>query len=221
MKSFKNILQNKITKLFSLLLIGIMTLTSNFVYADNNDEIASGIYTLTNDTKYLDGNEIGDSMARSYTDEDMTFEKRDGKIYYTVGLSGAQYMDNHRILINDESVEFEKVEENSEEGTIKLRFEVTSPDDNILIQMYVDAMGRDVEYQLIPNLDSLELVEAFEESTPEETKEVETSSEDTESENTETQVKESSQNNSSNVMIIGVVVILAVVIIFVLFKRKK
>lgn len=221
MKSFKYISKSKISKLFSLFLIGIMTLTSNFAYADNNDEIASGIYTLTNETKYLDGNEIGDSMARSYTDENMTLEKRDGKIYYTVGLSGAQYMDNHRILINDESVEFEKVEENSEEGTIKLRFEVTNPDDTILIQMYVDAMGRDVEYQLIPNLDSLELVEAFEEFTPEETKEVETSSEDTESENAETQVKESSQNNSSNVMIIGVVVILAVVIIFVLFKRKK
>lgn len=218
MKSFKYISKSKISKLFSLFLIGIMTLTSNFAYADNNDEIASGIYTLTNETKYLDGNEIGDSMARSYTDENMTLEKRDGKIYYTVGLSGAQYMDNHRILINDESVEFEKVEENSEEGTIKLRFEVTNPDDTILIQMYVDAMGRDVEYQLIPNLDSLELVEAFEESKPEET---ETSSEDTESENAETQVKESSQNNSSNVMIIGVVVILAVVIIFVLFKRKK
>ena len=219
MKSFKNILQNKITKLFSLLIIGIMTLTSNFVYADNNDEIASGIYTLTNDTKYLDGNEIGDSMARSYTDEDMTFEKRDGKIYYTVGLSGAQYMNNHRILVNDENVEFEKVEENSEEGTIKLKFEVTNPDDTILIQMYVDAMGRDVEYQLIPNLDSLELVEAFEESISEENEEVESLSEDTE--NVETQVEESSQNSSSNIMIIGVVVILAVVIIFVLFKRKK
>ena len=219
MKSFKNILQNKITKLFSLLLIGIMILTSNFVYADNNDEIASGIYTLTNDTKYLDGNEIGDSMARSYTDEDMTFEKRDGKIYYTVGLSGAQYMNNHRILVNDENVEFEKVEENSEEGTIKLKFEVTNPDDTILIQMYVDAMGRDVEYQLIPNLDSLELVEAFEESISEENQEVESLSED--AENVETQVEESSQNSSSNVMIIGVVVILAVVIIFVLFKRKK
>ncbi|WP_122638549.1 NEAT domain-containing protein [Romboutsia sp. Marseille-P6047] len=218
MKSFKNILQGKISKLMSLLLIGIMTLTSNFAYADKNDEIASGIYTLTNETKYLDGNEIGDSMSRSYTDENMTLEKRDGKIYYTLGLSGAQYMNNHRILVNDESVEFEKVEENLEEGTIKLKFEVTNPDDTILIQMYVDAMGRDVEYQLIPNLDSLELVEAFEESTPEE---VDSSSEDKESENVQTQVKESSQNNLSNVIIIGVVVILAITIIFVLFKRKK
>ncbi|SCH40100.1 NEAT domain-containing protein [Romboutsia sp. 1001713B170207_170306_H8] len=218
MKSFKNILQGKISKLMSLLLIGIMTLTSNFAYADKNDEIASGIYTLTNETKYLDGNEIGDSMSRSYTDDNMTLEKRDGKIYYTLGLSGAQYMNNHRILVNDESVEFEKVEENLEEGTIKLKFEVTNPDDTILIQMYVDAMGRDVEYQLIPNLDSLELVEAFEESTPEE---VDSSSEDKESENVQTQVKESSQNNLSNVIIIGVVVILAITIIFVLFKRKK
>ncbi len=221
MKSFKDILQSKISKLMSLLLIGIMTLTSNFAYADNNDEIASGIYTLTNETKYLDGNEIGDSMSRSYTDENMTLEKRNGKIYYTLGLSGAQYMNNHRILVNDESVEFEKVEENLEEGTIKLKFEVTNPDDTILIQMYVDAMGRDVEYQLIPNLDSLELVEAFEESTPEETEEVDSSSEDKDGENVETQVKESSQNNSSNVIIIGVVVILAIAIIFVLFKRKK
>ena len=31
-------------------------------------------------------------MSRSYTDEDMTLEKRNDKIYYTLAFTGAQYM---------------------------------------------------------------------------------------------------------------------------------
>ena len=161
MKSFKNKLMSKVGTLFSLILIGILSLSSSIVHADSKDEISSGIYTLKNDTNYEDGNEIGMSMSRSYTDEDMTLEKRSDKIYYTLGLSGAQYMNNHRILVNDESVEYEKVEENTKEGTLKLKFEVSDPEDKIVIQMYVDAMGRDVEYELIPKLDTIELVEAI------------------------------------------------------------
>ena len=124
MKSFKNKLISKVSTIFSLILIGILSISSNIVHADSKDEISSGIYTLKNDTNYEDGNEIGMSMSRSYTDEDMTLEKRNDKIYYTLGLSGAQYMNNHRVLVNDESVEYEKVEENTEAGTVKLKFEV-------------------------------------------------------------------------------------------------
>ena len=178
------------------------------------DEISSGIYTLKNDTNYEDGNEIGMSMSRSYTDEDMTLEKRSDKIYYTLGLSGAQYMNNHRILVNDESVEYEKVEENTEEGTLKLKFEVSDPEDKIVIQMYVDAMGRDVEYELIPKLDTIELVEAIEEE-PKVEENVE------ESDNTDSQVKDTSEKTSNNIPLIGGIVILAVAVILFMVKKKK
>lgn len=214
MKSFKNKLMSKLSTLFSLILIGILSLSSSIVHADSKDEISSGIYTLKNDTNYEDGNEIGMSMSRSYTDEDMTLEKRSDKIYYTLGLSGAQYMNNHRILVNDESVEYEKVEENTEEGTLKLKFEVSDPEDKIVIQMYVDAMGRDVEYELIPKLDTIELVEAIEEEPK-----VEENAE--ESDNTDSQVKDTSEKTSNNIPLIGGIVILAVAVIFFMIKKKK
>lgn len=214
MKSFKNKLMSKVSTLFSLILIGILSLSSSIVHADSKDEISSGIYTLKNDTNYEDGNEIGMSMSRSYTDEDMTLEKRSDKIYYTLGLSGAQYMNNHRILVNDESVEYEKVEENTEEGTLKLKFEVSDPEDKIVIQMYVDAMGRDVEYELIPKLDTIELVEAIEEEPK-----VEENAE--ESDNTDSQVKDTSEKTSNNIPLIGGIVILAVAAIFFMVKKKK
>ncbi len=214
MKSFKNKLMSKVSTLFSLILIGILSLSSSIVHADSKDEISSGIYTLKNDTNYEDGIEIGLSMSRSYTDEDMTLEKRSDKIYYTLGLSGAQYMNNHRILVNDESVEYEKVEENTEEGTLKLKFEVSDPEDKIVIQMYVDAMGRDVEYELIPKLDTIELVEAIEEE-PKVEENVE------ESDNTDSQVKDTSEKTSNNIPLIGGVVILAVAIILFMVKKKK
>lgn len=213
MKSFKNKLISKVSTIFSLILIGILSISLNIVHADSKDEISSGIYTLKNDTNYEDGNEIGMSMSRSYTDEDMTLEKRNDKIYYTLGLSGAQYMNNHRVLVNDESVEYEKVEENTEAGTVELKFEVSDPEDKIVIQMYVDAMGRDVEYELIPKLDTIELVEAIEEPKVEETSD--------ESDNTDSQVKDASEETSINIPLIGGVVILAVAIIFFMVKKKK
>ena len=209
MKSFKNKLISEVSTILSLILICILSISSNIVYADSKDEISSGIYTLKNDTNYEDGNEIGMSMSRSYTDEDMTLEKRNDKIYYTLGLSGAQYMNNHRILVNDESVEYEKVEENTEEGTLKLKFEVSNPEDKIVIQMYVDAMGRDVEYELIPKLDTIKLVQAIEEPKVDEL------------ENTDSQVKDISEETSINIPLIGGVVILAVAVIFFMVKKKK
>ena len=209
MKSFKNKLISEVSTILSLILICILSIFSNIVYADSKDEISSGIYTLKNDTNYEDGNEIGMSMSRSYTDEDMTLEKRNDKIYYTLGLSGAQYMNNHRILVNDESVEYEKVEENTEEGTLKLKFEVSDPKDKIVIQMYVDAMGRDVEYELIPKLDTIKLVQAIEEPKVDEL------------ENTDSQLKDISEETSINIPLIGGVVILAIAVIFFMVKKKK
>lgn len=197
MKLFTNKFTTKLSKLFALALITILTLSTSSAFADSN--IKDGRYTLTNDTKYLDNNEVGDSMSRSYTDKNMTLEKKDGKIYYTVGFSGAQYMDNHRIYVNGSNVSIQKVAENTSAGTLKLKFKVNKPSDTILIKFYVDPMGRDVEYQLIPNLNSLSLVESYEETKTESKKEestttsssnkTENKSESTSSTKTETKVE--------------------------------
>ena len=80
--------------------------------------------------------------------------------------------------------------------------------------MYVNAMGRDVEYELIPKLDTIELVEAIEEE-PKVEENVE------ESDNTDSQVKDTSEKTSNNIPLIGGVVILAVAIILFMVKKKK
>ena len=75
-------------------------------------------------------------------------------------------------------------------------------------------MGRDVEYELIPKLDTIELVEAIEE----EPKVEETS---VESDKTDSQVKDASEKTSINIPLIGGVVILAIAVIFFMVKKKK
>lgn len=196
MKLFTNKFTTKLSKLFALALITILTLSTSSAFADSN--IASGRYTLTNDTKYLDNNEVGDSMARSYTDKNMTLEKKDGKIYYTVGFSGAQYMENHRIYVNGSSVSIQKVAENTSAGTLKLKFKVNKPSDTILIKFYVDPMGRDVEYQLIPNLNSLSLVESYEEAkTESKTESTNNSKTESKAESTSTSKAETKSESTS------------------------
>lgn len=196
MKLFTNKFTIKLSKLFALALITILTLSTSSAFADSN--IKDGRYTLTNDTKYLDNNEVGDSMSRSYTDKNMTLEKKDGKIYYTVGFSGAQYMDNHRIYVNGSNVSIQKVAENTSAGTLKLKFKVNKPSDTILIKFYVDPMGRDVEYQLIPNLNSLSLVESYEEAkTDSKTESTNNSKNESKTESTSTSKTETKSESTS------------------------
>ena len=196
MKLFTNKFTTKLSKLFALALITILTLSTSSAFADSN--IKDGRYTLTNDTKYLDNNEVGDSMSRSYTDKNMTLEKKDGKIYYTVGFSGAQYMENHRIYVNGSSVSIQKVAQNTSAGTLKLKFKVNKPSDTILIKFYVDPMGRDVEYQLIPNLNSLSLVESYEEAkTDSKTESTNNSKNESNTESTSTSKTETKSESTS------------------------
>lgn len=196
MKLFTNKFTTKLSKLFALALITILTLSTSSAFADSN--IKDGRYTLTNDTKYLDNNEVGDSMSRSYTDKNMTLEKKDGKIYYTVGFSGAQYMENHRIYVNGSSVSIQKVAQNTSAGTLKLKFKVNKPSDTILIKFYVDPMGRDVEYQLIPNLNSLSLVESYEEAkTDSKTESTNNSKNESKTESTSTSKTETKSESTS------------------------
>ena len=42
MKSFKNKLISKVSTIFSLILIGILSISLNIVHADSKDEISSG-----------------------------------------------------------------------------------------------------------------------------------------------------------------------------------
>ncbi|RDY28944.1 hypothetical protein CHL78_003210 [Romboutsia weinsteinii] len=203
-------LYTNIAKLFSLAIVSVMILSSGFTYADEIKTIESGIYQLNNDVNY-DGAEIGMTMARSYTNEVMNLEYTKEKKSYTIEFLGTDYMENYRIAVNDKEVEVEVVEANEEANAIKLKFDINDVNDKIVAKIYVDAMGRDVEFEIIPKVDTLNLIEKIEEleEKVEEAKETTTKEDET---------TEEKSGGSPVVIAVGVVMIVGAIVVM---KRKK
>lgn len=148
----------KLKHLFTILLT-IFCIT-NVSYAASLDY---GLYNVKNDVYHEQ--EIGMNMARTYLNETMRVEaKTNGAYYYTVEFSGAEYMNKHRILVNGSQVSVTK-KSNSSTGTIKLTFKVKSLSSKIKAKLYVDAMGRDVEFQIIPKFDTAQCVKKYSKKT--------------------------------------------------------
>lgn len=209
MKKIKNIF---FVCIFSLI-IGAQAIVAN---AAQLSELQSGIYEISNDVYHEQ--EIGMNMARTYVDENMTLEKSEGKWYYTVKFSGTNYMENHRISINDELVDTEVVNENSEENTIELKFETDSITPDLEAQIYVDAMGRDVEFGIIPKEETLNLVQAIEEVV--EVVEAE-STENTNEETSNEEAEQKSEKSSNKSIFIGIGAVIALAILVVVIRRVK
>ncbi len=208
MKSFIN----KIILTISAIII---TVTGMSVKADT--EIQSGIYSMKNSVYHE--SELGMSMSRSYLDENMQAKITKDGVVFTIGFSGTQYMNNYRIKINGSEVPVQIVEENKEAGTIKLQAEAPSTDVKISTAIYVDPMGRDVEFDIIPDYTSMVLLEAIEEAP--EVVEVENISEEVVEEES---TNETVENNTSKYMkmaigAVGIVVISAALTI--VLKKKK
>ena len=209
MKKIKNIF---FVCIFSLIM-GAQAIVAN---AAQLSELQSGIYEISNDVYHEQ--EIGMNMARTYVDENMTLEKSEGKWYYTVKFSGTNYMENHRISINDELVDTEVVNENSEENTIELKFETDSITPDLEAQIYVDAMGRDVEFGIIPKEETLNLVQAIEEVV----KVVEAeSTENTNEETSNEEAEQKSEKSSNKSIFIGIGAVIALAILVVVIRRVK
>lgn len=209
MKKIKNIF---FVCIFSLIM-GAQVIVAN---AAQLSELQSGIYEISNDVYHEQ--EIGMNMARTYVDENMTLEKSEGKWYYTVKFSGTNYMENHRISINDELVDTEVVNENSEENTIELKFETDSITPDLEAQIYVDAMGRDVEFGIIPKEETLNLVQAIEEVV--EVVEAE-STENTNEETSNEEAEQKSEKSSNKSIFIGIGAVIALAILVVVIRRVK
>ncbi len=209
MKKIKNIF---LVAVFSL----IMSAQAIVVSAAQLSELESGIYEIKNDVYHEQ--EIGMNMARQYLDEDMTLEKSDGKWYYTVKFSGTNYMNNHRICLNGEEIDVETLNENTDENTIEFKFETDSITPDLSTKIYVDAMERDVEFDIIPKEDTLNLLQKIEEPK----KEVEaesTTNEDEESSNKKSNTD--SEKSSNKTIFVGGGVVLAVIIIVLVLRRLK
>lgn len=214
MKKIKNLF---LIAIFSLIM-SIQTISAS---AAELSELESGIYEISNDVYHEQ--EIGMNMARTYLDENMTLEKTEGKWYYTVKFSGTNYMENYRVYINDEEVDTEVVNENTEENTIELKFETDSITPDLSTKIYVDAMERDVEFDIIPKEETLNLVELIEEPV-EEVEEESTSNEDEDNQttnDTENEVSTSNEKSSNKTIFIGIGVVLSLAITILVLKKLK
>ena len=197
----------------------------NLTLAGTMEKIAmieAGAYEIKNDVYHEQ--EIGMNMARTYLDENMILEKSEGKWYYTIKFSGTDYMNNHRICLNGKEVDAEVVSEDKSKHTIELKFETDSVTPNLSTKIYVDAMERDVEFDVIPKEDTLNLVEAIEE--PVEKVEAESTSQENEKTSEETkneEVKENStkEKTSNKTIFIGIGAVIVIAIIVLVLKKSK
>ena len=120
--------------------------------------------------------------------------------------------------VNGGEVPVELVEENNEDGTVKLKVEVDKVDADMDALIYVGPMERDVEFKVIPKMETLTLIEAIEEveEMPAEDKEASVEEE------TLAVVSEDEKNNNNITLIIaGVVAIFAIGAIVVVKAKKK
>ena len=213
----------KIKSLFLITMFSlIMSVQTIVASAAQLSELESGIYEIKNDVYHEQ--EIGMNMARTYLDENMILEKFEGKWYYTIKFSGTDYMNNHRICLNGKEVDAEVVSEDESKHTIELKFETDSVTPNLSTKIYVDAMERDVEFDVIPKEDTLNLVEAIEE--PVEKVEAESTSQEDEKTSEETkneEVKENStkEKTSNKTIFIGIGAVIVIAIIALVLKKSK
>ena len=208
---------NKIKILIMIMLSIVVMGNINTVFAE--EKIASGIYEVSNEV-YHD-TEIGMSMARSYLKDTMTMKITKNEVLYTIGFTGTDYMENYRVKVNDVEVPVERVDG---DGIVTLKVSATSLSDELKACIYVGPMGRDVEFGIIPKLETMSLIESIEEESTEETTENSAIEEiqDNEimpiSENNNTE-----ENNSiSKVILFGGVAILVIgIVCTIMLKRKK
>ena len=178
-----------IKSILSMMLVTIFIITSGInASALEISNLESGVYTVQNDVQHE--SEIGMSMSRSYLDPTMKIKIKDGKAYYTIKFSGANYMENHRISVNGKAVSLDVVSKDSVNHTIEFGFETNTINPTIKASMYVGPMGRDVEFGIITKTSTLNLIEKIEEPKNETVKEEVIEKEETVQEETEVVTKE-------------------------------
>lgn len=205
--------------LVAVMALGIfLTLGTKNTYATESN-IASGIYEVENDVYHE--SETGMAMSRTYLLPSMSVEVTKEHVIYTIGFSGSDYMENYRMKVNGEEVPVEILEENSEEGTVKLNVEVDKVDADMAAIIYVGPMERDVEFKVIPKMETLTLVQAIEDEVEEIVPEDE--SEEVEIEEENLAVVADNEKSSNNVILIiaGVAVVVAIGAVVIVKAKKK
>lgn len=217
----------KIVKNIKNLIVGIFAVILTFSFSNvvyGSEEVESGIYEVKNSVYHE--SDVGMSMARSYLDETMQVKITKSEVVFSIGFSGTAYMNNYRIVIDGAEVPVEIVEENSEAGTIKLQVKTSSKDVDMKAKIYVDPMGRDVEFSVVPDYENMTLIEAIEEEpTVEETSNSEETDNNVEdeavvAEEDNSEVAEKS-NNTLTVVVIAAIAVIAIGAVVLKVKLKK
>ena len=209
-----------IKSILSVMLVTVFIITSGInSSALELSEVESGIYEVQNDVNHE--SEIGMSMARSYLDPTMKLEIKGGKVYYTIKFSGANYMKDHKISINGENVNLDIINEDNENHTIELGFETDTIEPDMKASMYVDAMGRDVEFGIITKTDTLNLIEK-KEDTLNLVQAIEEPKEEVVEEEVDSTVEAvTDTNNNNTILYVGIGVVVVLVAAFFIMKAKK
>ncbi|HII4525492.1 TPA: NEAT domain-containing protein [Clostridium perfringens] len=186
-----------------------------------NENLENGIYDVKNDV-YHDS-DIGMSMARSYLNDTMQLKILEDETEYTIGFSGTEYMENFRILVDGNDGNVEIVEEDKENGTIKLKVKVPNKDSELEAKIYVGPMERDVQFKVIPKFDTLTLVEKLEVPKVEnkDSRGENLSDETGKSEDAISEATGLANNKNMFIYIGGGIIIVALITGLVIAKRKK
>lgn len=125
------------------------------VYASSNLE--NGTYTIKNQI-YHDS-QIGQGMARSYTEEESELKMSSDGLFATVGFNNTQFMGDFKVTINSKFVSYELVSNDPATNIKKIQFPIPSVDTKVTIGLYVIPMSTEVSYELTFDKGSLKLIE--------------------------------------------------------------
>lgn len=166
-------IRNKIKKFLAVALVAsaIMSVGVNVVHASTltnkdsaiellNAALSDGEYEISNITSYVEeSNATGESMARKAVKEKSKVIVKDGVISVTTYFNEELFpmMNNFKVSINGTNLNG-KVDNQ----TKSITYDIPSLDSKVLIDMDITAMGRQVSFNLINDLDSLKLIEAYE-----------------------------------------------------------
>ena len=218
---------NKFRQVIMAMMFLGMFLTIGTINVHASD-IKSGIYEVENDVYHE--SETGMAMSRTYLLPTMTVEVTKDHIIYTVGFSGSDYMENYRMKLNGEDAVVEIVEENSGDGIVKLNIEVDKVDADMDALIYVGPMERDVQFKVIPKMETLTLIEEIVEEDNSEVNTIEeadveadvtTEELNIENENNIVDSSDNSDNIKPIVIGLGVVIVLLIVGLTIIKAKKK
>lgn len=194
----------------------IFTIGSKNIYATEN-KIESGIYQVENDVYHE--SETGMAMSRTYLLPTMNVEVTRDHIIYTVGFAGSEYMENYRMKINGQEVPVEIIRDDSVDNTVKLRVEADKVNADMAAIIYVGPMERDVEFKVIPKVETLTFLQKIEEKEDIEEVKVEVEEETLKEENLI--VKQEKKDNNGIYAIAGVAAIVVIGVVIAVVKSNK